>query len=89
VQIWADVLKIDKDKIGIDDKFFEIGGNSINILKIQNRINRLFDNAVAFHLDMTMVFAAFGLSLVAGLIAGLYPAWRICRVAPATYLKLQ
>ena len=52
-------------------------------------INRLFDNAVAFHLDLTMVFAAFGLSLVAGLIAGLYPAWRICRVAPATYLKLQ
>ena len=52
-------------------------------------INRLFDNAVAFHLDMTMVFAAFGLSLVAGLIAGMYPAWRICRVAPATYLKLQ
>lgn len=52
-------------------------------------INRLFDNAVAFHLDPMMVLAAFGLSLVAGLIAGLYPAWRICRVAPATYLKLQ
>ena len=33
--------------------------------------------------------AAFGLALFAGLIAGLYPSWRICRVAPATYLKLQ
>jgi putative ABC transport system permease protein len=52
-------------------------------------INRLFDNRLAFHLDLTMVFAAFVLSLFAGLIAGLYPAWRICRVAPATYLKLQ
>jgi len=52
-------------------------------------INRLFDNLLAFHLDLTMVFAAFVLSLFAGLIAGLYPAWRICRVAPATYLKLQ
>jgi len=52
-------------------------------------INRLFDNLLAFHLDLTMVLAAVILSLFAGLIAGLYPAWRICRVAPATYLKLQ
>jgi len=52
-------------------------------------INRLFDNLLAFHLDLNMVLAAFALSLFAGLIAGLYPAWRICRVAPATYLKLQ
>ena len=52
-------------------------------------INRLFDNRLAFHLDLTMVLAAFMLSLFAGLVAGLYPAWRICRVAPATYLKLQ
>ena len=58
-------------------------------MRIRSLINRLFDNAVAFHLDPLMVLAAFGLSLVAGLIAGLYPAWRICRVAPATYLKLQ
>jgi putative ABC transport system permease protein len=52
-------------------------------------INRLFDNLASFHLDLTMVLAAFVLSLFAGLIAGLYPAWRICRVAPASYLKLQ
>ena len=32
---------------------------------------------------------AFALSLFAGLVAGIYPSWRICRVAPATYLKLQ
>ena len=29
------------------------------------------------------------LSLIAGLIAGIYPSWRICRVALATYLKEQ
>jgi putative ABC transport system permease protein len=43
----------------------------------------------AFRLDANMVMAALFLSLVAGLIAGLYPSWRICRVAPATYLKDQ
>jgi putative ABC transport system permease protein len=40
-----------------------------------------------FRLDGTMVAAAVLLSLVAGLVAGLYPAWRICRVPPARHLK--
>ena len=52
-------------------------------------INRLFDNVFSFRLDLNMVAAALLLSLIAGLIAGIYPSWRICRVAPATYLKEQ
>lgn len=40
-----------------------------------------------FRLDGTMVAVAVLLSLVAGLVAGLYPAWRICRVPPARHLK--
>ena len=53
-------------------------------------INGLFTRVdFAFGLDLNMLGAGVILSLVAGLIAGLYPAWRICRVAPATYLKLQ
>ena len=52
-------------------------------------INRLFDNQFSFHLDFNMVMAGLFLSLVAGLVAGIYPSWRICRVAPATYLKEQ
>jgi putative ABC transport system permease protein len=31
---------------------------------------------------------ALALALVAGLVSGLYPAWRACRVAPAIQLKL-
>jgi len=41
------------------------------------------------HIDTTVVAIAVGLSLLAGLVAGLYPAWRICRVPPAIYLKTQ
>jgi putative ABC transport system permease protein len=41
------------------------------------------------HFDATMVLAAAGLSLVAGLVAGAYPAWRVCRIPPAIHLKLQ
>jgi putative ABC transport system permease protein len=41
------------------------------------------------HLDLAMVGAALGLAILAGLLAGLYPAWRVCRVQPASYLKTQ
>jgi len=41
------------------------------------------------HLDLAMSVAALGLAILAGVLAGLYPAWRICRVQPAGYLKTQ
>jgi putative ABC transport system permease protein len=40
-------------------------------------------------LDVEMVGVSIVLSLVAGLMAGIYPAWRICSIAPAMQLKLQ
>ena len=40
-------------------------------------------------IDPVVVLITLGLSLVAGAIAGLYPAWRIGRTAPAIYLKTQ
>jgi putative ABC transport system permease protein len=42
-----------------------------------------------FSLDVPMILLSIGLSLAAGLAAGLYPAWRTCRLAPAVHLSLQ
>lgn len=61
-------------------------GLSVLLLRL---MNRMLDGDLAVHLDLTMLLAAVALSLGAGLIAGTYPSWRICRVAPASYLKLQ
>jgi putative ABC transport system permease protein len=44
---------------------------------------------VLAHLDLYSIAAAIGLAIVASLAAGLYPAWRVGRVAPAVYLKNQ
>lgn len=41
------------------------------------------------HLDARMLLVSAGISLLAGLLAGIYPAWRIGRMAPATFLKIQ
>jgi putative ABC transport system permease protein len=41
------------------------------------------------HMDGQMIVTAVALSLLAALLAGLYPAWRIGRLPPATFLKIQ
>jgi putative ABC transport system permease protein len=41
------------------------------------------------HLDGTMLVIALGISIVTGLLAGFYPAWRIGRMPPAIFLKSQ
>lgn len=40
VDIWAEVLGIDKDNIGIDVNFFELGGDSINAIQISARLQK-------------------------------------------------
>jgi putative ABC transport system permease protein len=63
-------------------------GVGLSVLALEG-INRLFTDFKIFRLDGNMILAGIFLSLVAGLVAGIYPAWRICRIPPATHLKLQ
>ena len=37
--IWSDVLKIDKNKVGIHDNFFHLGGNSLLAIQLVARIH--------------------------------------------------
>lgn len=41
------------------------------------------------HMDGTMLLAAVLISVLTGIVAGLYPAWRIGRMEPALFLKSQ
>ena len=41
------------------------------------------------HMDYRMVVLAIGISVLTGILAGMYPAWRIGRAAPASFLKAQ
>ncbi len=38
-------------------------------------------------MDTAMIFINFGLALFGGILAGLYPAWKICRVPPSSEIK--
>jgi putative ABC transport system permease protein len=51
-------------------------------------IGKLITDTSVISLDMEMIASAVLLSLVAGVVAGLYPAWRICSIQPAVQLKV-
>jgi len=40
-------------------------------------------------LDWTMIGASLLLAIIASMLAGIYPAWRVVRIPPAIYLKVQ
>ena len=68
-----------------------IGGSiglllSVGILRL---ISKTMPNGDFIALDGPMILASVFLSLIAGLLAGLYPAWRVCTVPPAMQLKVQ
>ena len=42
-----------------------------------------------FRLDSTMIGLAIGLALLAGLSAGIYPAWRASRISPAMQINVK
>jgi amino acid adenylation domain-containing protein len=52
IEIWADVLDLDKEQISRNDDFFQMGGNSLNILKVLSRVNKVFEN----NIDMSVLF---------------------------------
>jgi putative ABC transport system permease protein len=40
-------------------------------------------------LDFTMVLITLGIAVLSGVVAGLYPTWRVCSIQPAGQLKTQ
>jgi putative ABC transport system permease protein len=63
---------------------------SLGILAILNgTLKTMSGRPDFFRLDPPMVALSIGLSLLAGLAAGLYPAWRTCQLPPAVHLSIQ
>jgi len=43
IEIWAEVLKIDPQSIGIEQNFLNLGGNSLMAIQVANKIKREFN----------------------------------------------
>ncbi|GLC81962.1 phosphopantetheine-binding protein [Lacrimispora brassicae] len=64
VKIWREVLE--KDSIGTDDDFFALGGNSLTLVAMHNKIEELFPEKI----DVTDVFAYPTITKLSRFIAG-------------------
>ncbi|MCP4158365.1 MAG: AMP-binding protein, partial [bacterium] len=42
-EIWTDILGYPREKLGIDDDFFQIGGHSLNTTQLASKIHKEFD----------------------------------------------
>jgi putative ABC transport system permease protein len=53
-------------------------------------VRQMYDNYDALtRLDVPMGLMALGIAVFSGVLAGLYPTWRVCSVSPAAHLKTQ
>ncbi len=43
LEIWSEVLKIEKEKISTEASFFSLGGHSLKALSLVNKVNRKYD----------------------------------------------
>jgi putative ABC transport system permease protein len=59
------------------------------IVILNNWVKTILNRPDVIQFDPQMLLLAVGLSLAAGLVAGAYPAWRVCHIAPAIHLKVQ
>ena len=64
-------------------------GLALSLLVLQLIGKIIPQNTIKVGLDGEMVLVSIFLSLVAGLLAGIYPSWRVCSIAPAMQLKVQ
>ncbi|MBN8523117.1 MAG: amino acid adenylation domain-containing protein [Rickettsiales bacterium] len=59
-EIFSEVLKLDKDKIGIKDDFFRLGGNSILAIRLASKINHYYHA----HLKVSDIFVYKNIELL-------------------------
>jgi fengycin family lipopeptide synthetase D len=61
VEIWSEVLKLDKEKISVNKGFFELGGNSLKAFGLVSKIHKAFNiriNIVQFFKFYTIIEVA-------------------------------
>nr|WP_295869891.1 non-ribosomal peptide synthetase [uncultured Chitinophaga sp.] len=68
--IWAEVLKLDTQQVGVKTSFFELGGHSLKAMTMLNRVNKTFGVRIA----LKEVFSRQTISALATYIATILPA---------------
>ncbi|MGB5486980.1 MAG: ABC transporter permease [Lysobacterales bacterium] len=78
---------IESGLIGLGGGVFGLALAWLGLRGIEMLFGEFVENLVG--MDWVMVFTAICLAIVSALLAGLYPTWRACSIAPASQLKIQ
>ena len=78
---------VESGLIGLGGGILGLGLTWLGLRGIEMLFGDFVENLVG--MDWVMVLTAIGLAIVSALLAGLYPTWRACSIAPASQLKLQ
>jgi len=78
---------IESGLIGLAGGILGLGLTWLGLLGIEMLFGENVENLIS--LDWVMVLTAIALAIVSALLAGLYPTWRSCKIAPASQLKTQ
>ena len=78
---------IESGLIGLAGGVFGLGLAWLGLRGIEMLFGEFVENLVG--MDSVMVLTAIGLAIVSALLAGIYPTWRACSIAPASQLKIQ
>ncbi len=78
---------IESGLIGLGGGILGLGLTWLGLRGIEMLFQDIVKNLVS--MDWVMVVTAICLAIVSALLAGLYPTWRACRIAPASQLKIQ
>lgn len=78
---------VESGLIGLGGGILGLGLAWLGLRGIELLFGEFVENLVA--MDWVMVLTAIALAIFSALLAGLYPTWRACRIAPAGQLKTQ
>ncbi len=65
VNIWAEILDMEPEKISVNENFFELGGNSLSAVKLLNKIETAFGE----NLTLKKLFEVSGIEDLAALLS--------------------
>jgi acyl carrier protein len=46
VEIWSEVLNIEKEIIGVKDNFFDLGGNSLKVMQVNSKLKEVYEKDI-------------------------------------------
>lgn len=79
-------------QFGVESALIGLGGGALGLVLAEIGLwsvrQRPDDYAHLARMDVSMLFGTFALAVLASVLAGLLPAWRACRIAPALQLKV-